>query len=188
MHLAEPTRLPFPGRRDASRRLHVPRTKLIASRGTRLPLPGREDASLRLRVQFLAHLAPRKLSEEPLKGLRTKKEKNVTGTKNQPDKNKSPPARDTKRALHSPPARDTKRALHSSTQTSRSASTQKLHYGRVLSTSAAAPPGLHHSGSQIQHLQARNHRWTDPDEKQTEDPSGRKSVGPGLVVTPRRQC
>ncbi|KAJ1139658.1 hypothetical protein NDU88_006025 [Pleurodeles waltl] len=108
--------------------------------------------------------------------------------KNQPDKNKSPPAQDTKRALHSPPARDTKRALHSSTQTSRSASTQKLHYGRVLSTSAAAPPELHHSGSQIQHLQARNHRWADPDEEQTEDPSGRKSVGPGLVVTPRRQC
>ncbi|KAJ1150640.1 hypothetical protein NDU88_003430 [Pleurodeles waltl] len=61
--------------------LLVLRTKLVASRGTRLPLPGREDASLRLRVQFLAHLARRKLSEEPLKGSRTKEEKNVTGTK-----------------------------------------------------------------------------------------------------------
>ncbi|KAJ1199883.1 hypothetical protein NDU88_003715 [Pleurodeles waltl] len=111
--------------------LLVPRTKLIASQGTHLPLPGREDTSLWLRIQFLAHLARRKRSEEPLKGSRTKEEKNVTGTKNQPDKNKSPPARDTKRALHSSPARDTKRALHSSTQTSRSASMPKLHYGRL---------------------------------------------------------
>ncbi|KAJ1191511.1 hypothetical protein NDU88_000827 [Pleurodeles waltl] len=33
---------------------------------TCFPLPGREDKSLWLRVQFLAHHAHRKLSEEPL--------------------------------------------------------------------------------------------------------------------------
>ncbi|KAJ1164645.1 hypothetical protein NDU88_005079 [Pleurodeles waltl] len=145
-------RLPFPRRRDAP---SVARKRRCVTMATRtVPCASRAQETVREAVVRLAHK----------KGERNRDQK---GKKKSTRLNKCSPARDTNRALHSSPAQDTKRGCTSPRKPAEVPARQNSTTAgcNLQSTSAAASPGLHYTGSQIQNHQARSHRWADPDEE-----------------------
>ncbi|KAJ1107665.1 hypothetical protein NDU88_005055 [Pleurodeles waltl] len=156
-------------------------TKLLTSRGLRARVSHCQgEETHRYGYQLLAHVARRaKLSEEPLKGSRAKEEKKKTFFGEKTD-----PQTDITSAGY-------KMALYYS-----SASQQECQYAKAPVRQGAASsqyllqalPGLHHSGSPIPKSSSQESQISRTRSGVTGDVSGRKFVGSGLVVTPRRQC
>ncbi|KAJ1206212.1 hypothetical protein NDU88_001621 [Pleurodeles waltl] len=185
MHNAKPTRLPFPGRGDGLLRLRVPLLALLAHRTKLLALQEAVGSSRSLRARASrcqgeetrcygctysfsrtsragrgCWLHAHSCNEEPLKDSREVR-KNNRDLKNNLVKqilNRILPAPDTKIALYSSSA--SHQECKFAETSLRQGAAFRLHLLQVQ-----APPGLHHSNSPIQNLQARNLRSADLDQE-----------------------